>query len=59
MYNDAEYNRQIEELLSIPGTELAQVEKDMGFTCKQDIGELIYAIVTHRLDISFPLIKLS
>ena len=59
MHHDAEYNKQIEQAEPIPDKELKSIEKEMGFSYKQGIGELIYALVTCRPDISFPLIKLS
>ena len=59
MHNDAEYNRTIEQAEPIPDTDLPRFEKDIGFTYKQGIGELIYAMVTCRPDISFALIKLA
>jgi len=59
MHSDNTYNKLIDESIPIPDKELPAVEKEMGFTYKQGIGELIYALVTCRPDISFPLIKLS
>ena len=59
MYSDNAYNQLIDESTPIPDKELHTVEKEMGFTYKQGIGELIYALVTCRPDISYPLIKLS
>ena len=59
MYHDNEYNRNIELAAPLTPKELRQIEKEMKFTYKQGIGELIYAMVTCRPDISFPLIKLS
>ena len=59
MHHDPEVNKQIEEAEPIPQDELKLVEKEICFSYKQDIGELIYALVTCRPDISFPLIKLS
>ena len=59
MHNDADYNKEIETSTPISEKELPIVEKEMGFTYKQGIGELIYALVTCRPDISYPLIKLS
>ena len=59
MHNDIEFNKNIENATPIPPLELKSVEKEMGFSYKQGIGELIYALVTCRPDISFPLIKLS
>ena len=35
------------------------LQKEMGFSYRAAIGELIYALVTCRPDISFPIIKLS
>ena len=35
------------------------LQKEKGFSYRQAIGELIYAMVTTRPDISFPIIKLS
>ena len=59
MHHDPEFNKTIEEAEPIPNDELKLVEKEFGFSYKQGIGELIYALVTCRPDISFPLIKLS
>ena len=54
------YSRSL-ELAQAPDTAKAkyQLEKEMKFNYRQAIGELIYAMVTCRPDISFPLIKLS
>ena len=59
MHNDMTYNKTIETATPIPPSELPTIEKEFGFTYKQGIGELIYAMVTCRPDISYPLIKLS
>ena len=59
MHNDRTYNKSIETSDPISPSELPSVEKEFGFTYKQGIGELIYAMVTCRPDISYPLIKLS
>ena len=59
MHNDAEYNKKVEKAEPIPESELTSIEKEFGFTYKQGIGELLYAMVTCRPDISYPLIKLS
>ena len=40
-------------------SEKRALSREMGFNYRQVIGELIYAMVTCRPDISFPLIKLS
>ena len=59
MHNDTTYNKNIDLAKPIPESELSAVEKEFGFTYKQGIGELIYAMVSCRPDISYPLIKLS
>ena len=59
MHNDVTYNRDIETAIPITHTEISSIEKEFGFSYKQGIGELIYAMVTCRPDISYPLIKLS
>ena len=59
MHNDIAYNTSIETAEAIPTSELPSIEKEFGFSYKQGIGELIYAMVTCRPDISYPLIKLS
>ena len=56
MHNGVYYNRDIETVIS---EELPSIEKEFGFSYKQGICELIYAVVTCRPDISYPLIKLS
>jgi hypothetical protein len=47
------------EKSSIVGKLDCSMEHEMGFGYRQGIGELIYALVTCRLDISFSVIKLS
>ena len=59
MNSDPAYNRMIEEAIALTDKELQKAEKDFGFGYRQDIGELIYGMVTCRPDISFPLIKLG
>ena len=59
MHNDPEYNTEIDTATPIPLNELPSIQKEFGFSYKQGIGELIYALVTCRPDISYPLIKLS
>ena len=59
MHHDNEFNKNIEEATPIPITELSSVEKEMGFTYRQGIGELLYALIMCRPDISYPVIKLS
>lgn len=59
MHNDLDYDKDIENSEPIPPSELSAIEKEFGFSFKYRVGELIYALVTCRPDISFPLIKLS
>jgi hypothetical protein len=60
MNDNKDYIRQIEEAQppSTPMTQ-RQLQIEMNFNYRQAIGELIYAMVTCRPDISYPLIKLS
>jgi hypothetical protein len=60
MHSDNKYIHSIEEAI-LPETEeeKRQIQHKMGFNYRQAIGELIYAMVTCRPDISYPLIKLS
>ena len=60
MTEDKEYIRQL-ETADAPTTEedKTKLQLDMKFNYRQAIGELIFALVTCRPDISFPLIKLS
>ena len=59
MNPDSAYNREIEEATSLIDEERARIGNGYGFSYRQGIGELIYEMVTCRLDISFPLVKLS
>ena len=59
MNPDPAFNRRIEEATPLTDTERDKLEREYGFSYRQGIGELIYAMVTCRPDISFPLIKLS
>ena len=60
MRSDSKYQREI-ELATRPTTphEQLQIQKQAGFSYRMAIGELIYALVVARLDISFAVIKLS
>jgi dUTP pyrophosphatase len=60
MKSEATYIRTLEQAVP-PSTPRAQIrlQKEMQLNYRQAIGELIYALVTCRPDISFPLIKLS
>ena len=59
MSEDSKYNKAIEVAIPMDTKELHKVEKEYGFSYREGIGELIYAMVTCRPDISFPLTKLS
>ena len=59
MYNNTEYNKNIEISIPILTTEVHAVDKEIEFSYKQGIGELIYNMITCRPDISYSLIKLS
>ena len=59
MKSEAAYQRKLETADTPSESEIAALEKKYGFGYRQAIGELIYALVTCRPDISFPVIKLS
>ena len=59
MQTDSKYQEQLETAAPASEDEIAALEKQYGFTYRQVIGELIYAMVTCRPDISYALIKLS
>ena len=54
-----DYKRQLETAIPLIEDELKQYEKHIGFDYRQAIGEILYAIVTCCLDISFQIIKLA
>ena len=58
--NDKEFAKTIEQAIP-PQTpdEKLKLQNEMNFNYCLAVGELIFAMVTCRLDISFPLIKLS
>ncbi len=60
MRNDAAYQASL-ELATAPETEKEEreLEKAMGFSYRQAIGELIFALTICRPDIAVPVIKLS
>ena len=60
MKNESDFQKHL-EMAQPPTTEKAQqtLEKKTGFKYRRAIGELLYAMVTCRPDISFPVIKLS
>jgi hypothetical protein len=59
--NDSKEHIRVLEMAIPPSSELDQcnLQVEMNFNYPQAIGELIFAMVTCRPDISFPLIKLS
>ena len=59
MHSDSEYAKQLETAESLSEEELKNVEKEFKFSYRQAIGEILYALVTCRMDISFALTKLS
>ena len=59
MNPDSDYARRIETDDPLSSDELVVIEKEYGFTYRQAIGEILYALVTCRFDLSFPLTKLS
>ena len=59
MNADNSYQRQLEQAPIPTEEEIKALEKEMGFGYRQAIGELIYAMVTCRPDISYATIKLS
>ena len=59
MSEDTAYNRKIENATPLSKQDMATLEVKYGYSYRQAIGELIYAMVTCRPDISFALIKLS
>jgi deoxyuridine 5'-triphosphate nucleotidohydrolase len=59
MQPDSQYLRNIENAEILTEAEVSKLEKEFGFGYRQAVGELIYALVTCRPDISFPIIKLS
>ena len=59
MPSDPEYRKSLENAIPATATELKQLEKEYGFKYRQGVGEILYAMVTCRPDISFPTVKLS
>ena len=59
MSSDSKYQRMLENAKSLTELEQHKLEKELGFTYRQGIGEILYALVTCRPDISFATIKLS
>lgn len=59
MKSDNSYIRKLEESEPLSEKERLAYEQTLGFSYRQAIGELIYALTTCRPDISFAAIKLS
>ena len=59
MLSDSTYQRKLEQQHIPTEQEIHALELEMGFGYRQAIGELIYALVTCRPDISYAVIKLS
>ena len=59
MSSDPEYQKKLETAEPLSPSSLATLQKKLGFTYRQAIGELIYAMVTCRPDISFAITKLA
>jgi hypothetical protein len=59
MNADNSFQRRLEQAPIPTEDEIKSLEKEMGFGYRQAIGELIYAMVTCRADISHATIKLS
>ena len=59
MRSDHSYIHDIETATPLTESERYEYEQELGFTYRQAIGEIIYALVTCRPDISFAAIKLS
>ena len=59
MKNDPKYLKLLETQPIPTDNDIKSLESEMTFTYRQAIGELIYAMITCRPDISFAVIKLS
>jgi hypothetical protein len=59
MNPDKNYQKQLEDSPALSPEERKLVEKEFGFGYRNAVGEIIYAMVTCRPDISFSVIKLS
>ena len=59
MHSESMYTRKLETTDLPTVEEINGLEHEYGFGYQQAIGKLIYALVTCRPDISFPVIKLS
>jgi dUTP pyrophosphatase len=59
MIADSHYQRKLETAEIPTEAEISALETEFGFGYRQAVGEIIYALVTCRPDISYPIIKLS
>ena len=59
MRSDAAYARNLETATPLTQQQRENLKKEYGFTYRQGIGEILYALVTCRPDISYATIKLS
>ena len=59
MKDTPEYHRKLETATPLSDDERNNIESNLKFTYRQAIGELIYALVTCRPDISFSVVKLA
>ena len=59
MNPDVKYQHKLEQAEPLELAEKLQLEKKLGFTYRQAIGEIIYAMITCRPDVSYSIIKLS
>ena len=59
MQADAEYRHKLENATPATPQERQKLEQEFKFKYRQGVGELLYAMVTCRPDIAFPVVKLS
>ena len=59
MSADATFRKQLETATPATPEELKALEKEYGFKYRQGVGEILYAMVTCRPDVSFSVVKLS
>jgi len=59
MKADSPFQRRLETDAPLSDDARRKLEQELGFTYRQGIGEIIYAMVTCRPDISFSVLKLS
>ncbi len=59
MRADSMYQRKLELALQLTAQALDAKETELGFSYRQGIGEILYALITCRPDISYSTIKLS